>query len=232
MKTNTNQAKERPIIFNTQEVLATLEGDKTQHRVPIENNEDTAILFNGSDWRYDGLEFKEDGCCAPNPQGEHYMERLEPEEGEVHQYTEEYESIGRCPFGAIGDRLWVQEQYRPIESLSASEIRLEYVGGKEIVVKYKNLEDIGASANDDYVSNISKWRNAETMPYWASRLILEITDIRIERVQDITLGDSLKEACNGPMDFAVDWMSKHGEREWFINPWVWVIEFKVVEDSQ
>lgn len=68
------------------------------------------------------------------------------------------------------------------------------------------------------------------MPYWASRLILEITDIRIERVQDITLGDSLKEARDGLMDFAADyWMPKHGEAAWFKNPWVWAIEFKVID---
>ncbi len=245
-----NNTKERPIVLTVQEVNAVLAGDKTQHRVPIENNEDTAILFNGSDWRYDGLEFKEDGCCAPNPQGEHYMERLEPEEGEVHQYTEEYESIGRCPFGAIGDRLWVQEQYRPIESLSASEIRLEYVGGKEIVVKYKNLEDIGASANDDYVSNISKWRNAETMPRWASRILLEITDIRIERIKDISEADAkamgLKPyycdhkyqtcediGCIGIWASALFLHLRH-ERKLAVHytDWVWVVEYKVVEPSE
>lgn len=74
---------------------------------------------------------------------------------------------------------------------------------------------------------------AEHLPIWASRITLEITNICIERVQDIKLGDSFKQARDGLMDFAVEyWMAKHGEASWFTDPWVWVVEFKVVENAE
>ncbi|GLR28983.1 hypothetical protein SAMN05660405_02667 [Psychrobacter pacificensis] len=218
-----SDVKERPIILTAQEVNAVLAGDKTQYRVLSLTDEQVA----------DGYQH-----CYGVASGEVIFTKEESNESFV---RDGYVSV-KCPFGKIGDRLWVQEQYRPIESLSASEIRLEYVGGKEIVVKYKNLEDIGASANDDYVSNISKWRNAETMPRWASRLLLEITDIRIERVKDIKLGDAVAEACFKFPDnlrlvltplvaFSNCWMEKHGDESWNRNDWVWVIEFKVIKES-
>lgn len=240
-----SDVKERPIALTAQEVLAVVAGDKTQHRVPIENNEDTAILFNGSDWRYDGLEFKEDGCCAPNPQGEHYMERLEPEEGEVHQYTEEYESIGRCPFGAIGDRLWVQEP-----SLIHCDWDWFYADNTLVECKEPFTPgDLHLPWDDEHQEYIGPI-GAEHMPRWASRLLLEITDIRIERILDISDTDAIAmglkpDYCDHKYQTCEDigCIGKWAEplMNHFIyqkniasvrsNDWVWVIEFKIVKES-
>ena len=77
------------------------------------------------------------------------------------------------------------------------------------------------------------------MPRWASRILLEITDVRVERLQSITLGDICKEVGCGLYDFRPAtygfqvweelWKSIYGAENWQANPWVWVIEFKRVE---
>lgn len=206
--------KERPIILTAQEVNAVLAGDKTQHRVIIENTESTQCLFNG-DWRYDGRDFLDNDGYIPDPKGAHYIERLN-QDGLP---TEDYRCIGHCPFGAIGDRLWVQEDH-------ARQRRWEE---KFSLTGAHYFADGPLTLDVRHDAGMLEKHSASNMPRWASRLLLEITDIRIERVQDITLGDSLKEARDGLMDFAADyWMPKHGEAAWFKNPWVWAIEFKVI----
>ena len=205
------------------------------------------------------------------------MERLEPEEGEVHQYTEEYESIGRCPFGAIGDRLWVQEEHRPIGwSFDDGDVRIQYQDGKDLRCEIQTWEEVESNPNDDYLiaicdelnnrnvpmkegtdffdmedeSNLPHWRNAADMPKFASRALLEITDIRIERIKDISEADAkamgLKpDYCDHKYQICEDigcigiWASalflhlRH-EKKLAVHytDWVWVVEYKVVEDSQ
>jgi len=235
---NTN---ERPIILTADEVNAVLAGDKSQHRVIIVPDEDIGAfaVMGGSkrDWPYHSNDAEshllEDGC-------EHPM---------------------NCPFGKAGDRLWVQEDWRVgawREMLGV--IAIDYKASPEITntpwVQIDNDDDgkksesLWIALSDELDSKGIKpneeghyhwpagkapldWNEASNMPRWASRLLLEITDISIEHVQDITLGDSIKEACTGLMDFAVDyWMAKHGEAAWFTDPWVWVIEFKAIENSE
>ena len=79
------------------------------------------------------------------------------------------------------------------------------------------------------------------MPRWASRILLEITDVRVERLQAIILGDICKEIGCGLYDFRPAtygfqvweelWESIYGEGSWQANPWVWVIEFKRIEGN-
>lgn len=201
-----NSTKERPIIFNAQEVNAVLAGDKTQHRAPVLTSEQ---LKEGFEW-----DFGADGDSAI------FIKKIDDERQEV--------LLKPSPFGAIGDRLWVQEPTHTANSWDW------FYDATHSLVECKDPytpSDLYLPWDDDhqeYTGPIA----AEHMPYWASRILLEITDISIERVQDITLGDSLKEACDGLMDFAVDyWMAKHGEAAWFTSPWVWVIEFKVIKES-
>ena len=192
---------EKPIIFDANEVNAILAGNKTQHRIPILTSEQVSA---GYEW-----DFAADGDAAI-----------------FHKYANDGDSVEDtllidCPFGATGNRLWVQEDWttnsvfdnEPLASLSRV-ISINYIA---------DSKDI----------RTGRFRKAEDMHRIASRLLLEITDISIERVQDITLGDSLKEARDGLMNFAADyWMPKHGEAAWFKNPWVWAIEFKVVGDNK
>jgi len=92
-----------------------------------------------------------------------------------------------------------------------------------------------------------KWHTGRFMPRWASRIMLEVTDVRVERVQDISEEDAWAEGiltrycCNGgdcgcrgmpinhpTADFRDLWDSINAKRGhgWDVNPWVWVVKFK------
>lgn len=115
-----------------------------------------------------------------------------------------------CPHGAPGDRLWVRETW--VHSSDG--------------VLYRERGDRWPYA----------WRPSVHMPRWASRISREITDVRVERLQDISEADARAEGialddCITPRaEFAELWNSINGKRApWASNPWVWVIEFKRVE---
>ena len=200
-----SNTKERPIILTTQEVNAVLAGNKTQHRVPVLTAKE---IDEGFEW-----DFSAEGDSAV------YIKEIDDERQEV--------LLKPCPFGAIGDRLWVQEPTLAIEDVG-------WIGPVFVASDAgRNAIDWGYGPYDDPAHIPAcelTYNKPDDLSYEDSRLLLEITDISIERVQDITLGDSLKEARDGLMDFAVDyWMPKHGEAAWFKNPWVWAIEFKVID---
>jgi hypothetical protein len=140
-----------------------------------------------------------------------------------------------CPFGKRGDQLWVRETwgYRLHEGH-------EYKG-----------EVLFAAGSRDYPQQyqVSRWRPSIHMPRWASRITLEITDIRVERVQDISEGDTIAEGIEayglGMPDPITDMNTyRRDARAWFqhlwnainekrgygwaANPWVWCISFRVV----
>ncbi len=91
-------------------------------------------------------------------------------------------------------------------------------------------------------THVVPWRPSIHMPRWASRITLEITDIRVERLQEISYADAMAEGVpftelppgQGRPDplhrakFADLWESINGPGSWEANPWVWVIEFKRV----
>lgn len=204
----TTQLKERPVIFTTEEVSAVLAGNKTHYRVPVLTSEQVAAGYK---------------CCYGVASGQVIFTKDESDKSFV---EDGYINV-ECALGSIGDRLWVQEPTHTANSWDW------FYDATHSLVECKDPytpSDLYLPWDDDHQEYTGPI-GAEHMPYWASRLLLEITDIRVERVQDITLGDSLKEARDGLMDFAADyWMVKHGEAAWFTNPWVWVIEFKKVND--
>ncbi|EBH9979146.1 hypothetical protein EHH62_22945, partial [Salmonella enterica subsp. arizonae serovar 40:z36:-] len=117
-----------------------------------------------------------------------------------------------CPFGAVGDRIWVRETFRvPI-------------------------------AVCDKPATPEKWTPSIHMPRWASRILLEITDVRVERLRDLSEEDAKSEGITPPaggvlpgweyrINFRDLWMDIYGTDSWEANPWVWVIEFKRVEGA-
>jgi len=127
-----------------------------------------------------------------------------------------------CPYGQLGDWLYVREAF-------AKDIPGCPNG---IAYKANHLDPRG-----DGPANPIRWRPATCMPRWASRLSLEIVGVRVERVQDISHEDVCREG--GPFgnsatsneDFSILWDSINAKRgySWASNPWVWVMEFKVVE---
>jgi hypothetical protein len=137
--------------------------------------------------------------------------------------------IIRCPHGLPGDRLWVREAW------SGDKHRVDYRAD-------------GESRHDRMVGG---WRPSIHMPRWASRITLEVTGVRVERLQDISEADAKAEGVK-PREVrqfwlygasaekraqpyrqaAVDpyrelWESINGAGSWNANPWVWVVEFKM-----
>lgn len=148
-----------------------------------------------------------------------------------------------CPFGNIGDILWVRETYCFV-SLEHAHDLLEGVKDRNQII-YK------ASVHDDWMKYAKekygyKWKPCIHMPKEACRLFVEITNIRIERLQEIGEQDAVKEGISNNVtkyydylreDFITEsayhsfftlWESINGANSWENNPWVWVIEFKQV----
>lgn len=131
-----------------------------------------------------------------------------------------------CPYGVPGDRIWVRETWAEAGA-SAPDIKLYRANYPEHVPSiYENVppaEEI-------------RWTPSIHMPRTASRILLEITGVRVERLRSMSQDDARAEgviAASGPMEaglaFRELWDSIYGEESWKANPWVWVIEFKRVE---
>ena len=122
----------------------------------------------------------------------------------------------RCPYGETGDHLWIRENFW--QDKETGEM-LGYCAEDE--EKYSNNKTVKKSS-------------PIYMPRAFSRVTLEITDIRVERLQDISEEDALAEGIQVweselPSEQFNDlWVSINGEQSWDKNPFVWVIEFKVL----
>jgi hypothetical protein len=154
-----------------------------------------------------------------------------------------------CPYGKPGDRLWVRETWRP-EELETGEDGIRYKADNVFVQIENSIE-----ASDRWIDACHKksgekypmhhWRPSIFMPRWASRILMEITDIRFERLKEISLHDINAEGTPDTLDkslrpfgsrrehFQRLWDSIHGKSNfsWDKDPWVWVIEFKVLEPA-
>ncbi|MCA7012502.1 hypothetical protein LF934_07560 [Dickeya dadantii] len=128
-----------------------------------------------------------------------------------------------CPHGGVGDRLWVRETF-------ASGLCTETTLAYRATHKPEDLEEGWGEA--------IKWTPSIHMPRWASRITLEITGVRVERLNDISDVDAMAEGCSTSCMRSGDslsdvyarlWSSIYGADNWQANPWVWVIEFRRVE---
>ncbi len=113
--------------------------------------------------------------------------------------------IIQCPYGKPGDQLWVRETWAPNEG--------DVLAGK-------------AFYRADNNTIVERWRPSIHMPRWASRITLEITKVRVERLQDISEEDAKAEGSAYRTEFRDIWRSIYGDGSWAHNPWVWVIEFR------
>ncbi|ASG87580.1 hypothetical protein [Salmonella enterica] len=154
------------------------------------------------------------------------------------QYPHKKYNIG-CPFGQPGDRLWVRETWAEAGA-SAPDLTLYRANYPEHVpAHYENVPPVDGI----------RWTPSIHMPRWASRITLEITSVRVERLNNISYDDAISEGitqewtCIDPGlgsyahkndvqdDYETLWKSIYGADSWQANSWVWVIEFKRVEGA-
>lgn len=130
--------------------------------------------------------------------------------------------IGYSKYGQVGDRLWVRETFCD-----------DYRWASE-----EDQSKIAYRADSIELPSLYKWKPSIHMPRWASRILLDITDVRVERLQEISEEDAKAEGCwlgnpksaivsIDPPDFRELWNSIY--KNWEENPWVWVIEFKRIK---
>ncbi|EBQ8843810.1 hypothetical protein FE768_20435 [Salmonella enterica subsp. enterica serovar Apeyeme] len=140
-----------------------------------------------------------------------------------------------CPFGQQGDRIWVRETFR-VHSRATDVATLVYRASVRNSWTEQTHRVPVAVCNKP--ATPEKWTPSIHMPRWASRITLEITDVRVERLNSISDSDASKEGCCiADMEsgdclsdvFTRLWTSIYGDDSWQANPWVWVIEFKRVE---
>lgn len=210
--------KQRPIIFNTEMVRAIVDGRKTQTRRPAKN-----------------ISFSENGGFVAEVGGKIWMHGL----GFDHQGT--MQNILKSKYGPNvfkGDQLWVRETFADCGP------RLTY-----------KADDDGAHCV------VKRWTPSIHMPRSAARIILEVTDVRVERLKDIKEQDAIAEGmtftnyglnqfgnqqpgwlwrksnkheeCLSSAKWAFSnlWESIYGDGSWSFNPFVWVIEFKVISTT-
>jgi hypothetical protein len=144
-----------------------------------------------------------------------------------------------CPLGEVGERLWVREAYR-----------FEYFSGSAGMMGRQSFDYLTSDKDRYFPGNYryraderlpeltGGWQPSTRMPRAASRLLLEIVSVRVERVQGLAEATHLAyggwEYKNCPVhkspacSFAHLWGSIHGVAGWTPNPWVWVVEFKVI----
>ncbi|CPR20653.1 hypothetical protein JMY81_00975 [Brenneria goodwinii] len=225
--------KERGVIFNCDMVRTILSGQKTQTRRIVEpqsfdrswSRHDHQIeIVSGRAERGDEI----DGLLA---------------------YTKS--SCGtwstKCSFGQPGDRLCVRETCQAKELETGLDVVCYPADQTEIPVKAEPLDSGNWIDLYRYRNGEGKSVPAIHMPRWTSRITLEITDVRVERLNDISEEDAVAEGftstakltatgddCTGLYAsdrFAETWQSIYGEASWQANPWCWAIEFRRMEAS-
>lgn len=151
-----------------------------------------------------------------------------------------------CPYGAPGDLLWVREMWRAVELDNGNDGILYRADNH-----FKSIENSQAAADlwcDAYADRKhgNKWRPSIFMPRWASRIALAVTDVQVERLQEISEEDAIAEGLQKEVisvgyqndsvtlrarpKFVYLWDKINSDRGYSFesNPWVWVISFKVV----
>jgi hypothetical protein len=206
--------RERPILFSGPMVKALLAGTKTQTRrvVKPQPPADTDYLIVNEDPGGEG------SLCISKWEGGEFGPGVDP--------------WRRCPYGQPGDRLWVRESF--------------HINSARCWAAPKTLNpsdpERAAYYAADWERSAPPWKPSIHMPRWASRLLLEVVEVRAERLQSITEEDAQSEGIQpathlGPCRVMVHarkgfrhlWDEINGKRApWESNPWVWALTFKRV----
>lgn len=228
--------QEKPILFSSAMVQAILEGRKTQTRRVIKPQPDNFFIPEGI-VRDDGKPYYRFSWNDELPRG------MKNEYGlGIGDNFGLFEVADNSPYGKYGDRLWVREAFWIEHDVDYSDYQGDPIDCG-ISLKDDDWAKVAYCATDkeppDWVYH-SKHPSIH-MPRWASRINLEITDIRVEQLQQIAnhRTDCLAEGIiptfrdGGLLDFIKLWDSINAKRgyAWETNPWVWVIKFKLLETN-
>ena len=216
--------KQPSICLKGHEVRAILSGGKTQHRVSIKLPHQNPLgvwepgtIGGGTAVYADGTPAAERPCIWHTRTGDTLA----------------------CPYGLVGDRLWVRETWQTWCDFDETSPR-----------------DLPTNMQIQYPATYDGWtskrRPSVHMPRWASRIALEIVSVRVERLQDISEADAIAEGCTknhngyfwgGPhkvsglkqMATAINAYrdlreSINGPDSWNLNPWVWIVEFRRITE--
>lgn len=211
-------SREIPILFSTEMVKAILLGQKTMTRRVIKESFNGCLTNGGPHpCPNDPIVFYP-GEKIQNP---NYPEELVIHESktiEAHFWCSTMDKVAKCRFGLPGDRLWVRESFK----------------------KW----DIGGGAGVNYRADFSEkendvWKPSIHMKKEYARIWLEVVSIKVEALNAIKPEDAIREGYpfNAPpatdlatyiVWFKSIWEMVNGEGSWAVDPWVWVIEFKVL----
>ena len=156
-----------------------------------------------------------------------------------------------CPYGQPGDRLWVREAWgiadKWLHDCETDPPRCIAYRANRAARNFDPVYDVDTSS---WAFTHMKWRPSIHMPRWASRITLEVTGVRVERLRSISIEDAKAEGAwpdvsivaecaayfctdvlsvNPRMAFRMLWERINGGESWIADPWVWVVEFKRVQ---
>lgn len=197
----------KPILFSTPMIQAILAGNKTQTRRIVKSRT--------------GLFSVDTAKFEPDMVGFYYNRS-------VQEIDDDERSTGKtifCPYGEVGDILWVRETFQKVELSD----ECDYEG---YIYKADKNSIEWVMSNDEW-----KWNPSIFMPKEACRLFLEVTDVRVERLNKISENDAVNEGVetlgfypgydvSSRGKFEGLWGQINGIQSWEENPFVWVITFE------
>lgn len=216
------EVKERPILFSGPMVRALLDGRKTQTRRIVKPRRGSSLFA-----------LEDDGTPV---WADSYI--MDPGNAEWRMRDN--------PYGVPGDRLWVKETHAivPRTAYAMSE-------GVQQTLRPDDNHDAAVYFADWERSKPGRWRASIHMPRWASRLTLELTEVRVERLLDCSDADAQAEGLQWvtPGMWSVDrtlpiigddarqvyfelWDHINGDGAAEANPWVWAVSFRVLSDEE
>lgn len=215
------ETKERPILFSGEMVRAILAGRKSQTRRVVKPQ---PSVYQGYETDRECINDSDCGIDWKNHEG------LSPED-----------LAKLCPYGQPGDRLWVRETF----FIGPPDAPSHWRGDIYYAADGDKKPSVFAVPGEILICEGARWKPSIHMPRWASRITLEITNVRVERVQEISEGDCFAEGIwvgrdlPDPSDdistareaFMRLWDSINYERGfgWDKNPWCWILNFRRIE---